>query len=116
MKIHVNYKLTVNKVAKLEVYPLPRIDELFTSLSGGQALSKLDLLHAYLQIPLAENSQVFAAMNSHKGLFHCTRLPSAPAIFQRTMETLLQGLQGVCMFVTCHKKIGKNGNRNLQNS
>ena len=40
-----DYKLTVNKVAKLEVYPLPRIDELFASLSGGQTFSKLDLSH-----------------------------------------------------------------------
>ena len=31
-----DYKLTVNKVAELEVYLLPRIDELFASLSGGQ--------------------------------------------------------------------------------
>ena len=30
-----DYKLTINKVTKLEGYPLPRIDELFASLSGG---------------------------------------------------------------------------------
>ena len=35
-----DYKLTVNKVAKLEVYPLPRIDELFASLSGGQTFKQ----------------------------------------------------------------------------
>ena len=36
-----DYKLTVNKVAKLEVYPLPRIDELFASLSGPSWISHM---------------------------------------------------------------------------
>ena len=44
-----DYKLTVNAVAKLDTYPLPRIDDLFTSLSGGKYFSKLDLAQAYLQ-------------------------------------------------------------------
>ena len=44
-----DYKLTINSVLKKELYSLPRIEELFTSVSGGKAFSKLDLLHAYLQ-------------------------------------------------------------------
>ena len=42
-----DYKITVNKVAKFDSYPLPRIDDLFASLSGGQTFKKLDLAHAY---------------------------------------------------------------------
>ena len=30
-----DYKLTANKVSKIETYPLPRIDDLFAALSGG---------------------------------------------------------------------------------
>ena len=41
-----DYKLTINSVVKNEVYPLPRIEELFASVSGGKVFSKLDLLHA----------------------------------------------------------------------
>jgi len=37
-----DYKLTVNKVSKPDIYPLSKIDELFTALTGGRAFSKLD--------------------------------------------------------------------------
>ena len=45
-----DYKLTVNKVAKLEAYPLPHVDDLFASLAGGVAFSKLDLANAYQRL------------------------------------------------------------------
>ena len=42
-------------------------------------------------------------MNTHKGLFCYKRLPfgvaSAPAIFQRTMENILQGIDHVCVYL-----------------
>lgn len=38
-----DYKVTINAVAKLETYPLPKIEDLFTALSGGTVFSKLDL-------------------------------------------------------------------------
>ena len=42
-------------------------------------------------------------INTLKGLFEYTRLPfgvsSAPALFQRTMENLLQGLKHVCVYL-----------------
>eukprot|EP00731_Ephydatia_muelleri_P006940 Em0003g1188a len=44
-----DYKLTANRVITLESYPIPRIEELFASLSGGVKFSKLDLKNAYLQ-------------------------------------------------------------------
>lgn len=47
-----NYKVTVNKRAKLDHYPIPRIEDLFASLSGGKEFSKLDLSHAYQQVQL----------------------------------------------------------------
>ena len=78
-----DYKLTVNKVAKTEVYPLPRIKEMFTLLAGGKKFSKLDLSHAYQQIEMDE-SQKYLTVNTHKGLFQYKRLPfvvaSAPAV------------------------------------
>ena len=95
--------MTVNRAAKLEKYPIPRIEELFTSLSGGKTFSKLDLSHAYLQIPLDEQSQEYVTINMHKGLFRYTRIPfgiaSAPSIFQRVMENLLQGIPRVCVYL-----------------
>ena len=42
-------------------------------------------------------------MNTHKGLYEYNRLPfgvsSAPSIFQRTMDNLLQGIKGVSVYI-----------------
>ena len=40
MRICGNYKLMVNKIAKSDVYPLPKIEELFATLTGSRAFSK----------------------------------------------------------------------------
>lgn len=42
-----DYKLTVNRVAKLEQYPISRLEDLFATLSGGQKVTKLEMSHAY---------------------------------------------------------------------
>ena len=88
---------------RLEKYPIPRIEELFTSLAGGKTFSKLDLSHAYLQVLLDEASRRLVTINTHKGLFEYQRLlfgvASAPSIFQRVMENLLQGIPRVCVYL-----------------
>ena len=98
-----DYKVTVNQAAQQEQYPIPKIDDLFASLAGGRRFTKLDLSHAYQQVQLDETSRQFVIINTHKGLFKYNRLPfgvsSAPSIFQRIMETLLQGIPGVCVYI-----------------
>ena len=85
------------------MYPLPRIEDLLASLSGGKSFTKLDLSHAYLQVRLDETSQQYVTVNTHRGLFRYQHLPfgvaSSPAIFQQLVETLLQGLPGVCTYL-----------------
>ena len=63
-----DYKLTPNRVLKTDTYPLPKIEKLFASLSKGQMFSKLDPSHAYLQVPLAEESLKYLVINTLKGL------------------------------------------------
>ena len=98
-----DYKVTVNAVSKLEEYPLPRVEDLFAALSGGKVFSKLDLSHAYQQLVLEEDSKKFTIINTQKGLFQFERLPfgisSTPAIFQQTIESLLQVLPGVVAYI-----------------
>ena len=103
-------KVTINQVSRLDSYPLPRIEELFATLSGGKYFRKLDLSQACLQLLLEESSKEFVTINTHKELFRYNRLTfrvaSAPAIFQRYMETLLQDCKGVTVYldnvlVTC---------------
>ena len=98
-----DYKLTINQVSPTETYPLPRADEIYAKLAGGKLFTKLDMSNAYLQLPLDAESKKFTTINTHKGLFEYTRLPfgvaSAPAIFQRYMDTLLQGIPQVSVYI-----------------
>ena len=98
-----DYKVTINKVAKLDGYPLPRIDDIFSRLSGGTVFSKLDLTSAYQQIELDEETRKYTTINTPKGLFQYTRLPfgisSAPAIFQRIMENLLVNVPNISVYL-----------------
>ena len=98
-----DYKVTVNREAKLDKYPIPPIDDLFACLAGGQRFTKLDLSHAYQQIQLDPDSRKYVTINTHKGLFTYNRLPfgvaSVPSIFQRVMESVLQGIPGVCVYI-----------------
>lgn len=98
-----DYKLTVNNASSLEQYPIPRVEDLFNALAGGKQFSKLDLSHAYQQIEMEEESKKYLTVNTQRGLFTYNRLPfgvsSAPAIFQRMMESLLQGLPQVAVYL-----------------
>ena len=100
-----DYKLTacVNRAAKTDTFPLPRIEDLFASLAGGQMFSKLDLAHAYQQLQLDEESKKLVVINTQKGLFRYNRLPfgvsAVPAIFQRTIEGVLRGIPNVCVYL-----------------
>ena len=42
-----DHKLTVNQSATVDNYPIPKSDDLFSTLAGGVKFSKLDLSHAY---------------------------------------------------------------------
>ena len=98
-----DFKLTVNQVSKLDRYPIPKIEDLFAQLAGGKSFTKLDLSQAYQQICLDVESKPYVTINTHKGLFQYNRLPygvsSAPGIFQRMMDTLLQGMEHVVAYL-----------------
>lgn len=63
-----DYKVTVNQAANTEVYPLPRIEEVLATLSGGKLFSKIDLAQAYQQVVLDNDSKKYTTINTHKGL------------------------------------------------
>ena len=64
-----DFSVTVNQASKLDCYPLPKVNDLFTKLVGGKTFTKLDLREAYLQIELEEESKQYVTINTHKGLF-----------------------------------------------
>ena len=98
-----DYKVSANKAMICDTHPIPRSEDIFAAMSGGTTFTKLDLSHAYLQLQLADSAKEYLVINTHKGLFEYTRMPfgitSAPAIFQRTMDNLLQGLDHVTVYI-----------------
>ena len=115
--------MTVNQAAKVDQYPIPRIDNLFASLSSGKKFTKLDLSHAYQQVQLDEASHQYVTINTHKGLFQYNRLPfgvsSAPSISQRIMEAFEQPIQkkpGTVLLYEGGKRGKEGGKRKKRNS
>ena len=98
-----DYKVTVNPFLEVDQYPLPRPEDLFATLAGGKFFSTLDLSHAYNQIILDDDARKFLTINTHRGLYRYTRLPfgvaSAPSVFQRTMDIILQGMDDVICYL-----------------
>ena len=112
-----DYKLTVNGAAKLKSHPLPRIDDILASLAGGKSFTKLNLAHAYNQIPLDEEAKKYVVINTHKGLYKYNHLPfgiaSAPSMFQRVIESILQDIPNVCVYLDDILVTGKTDEEHL---
>lgn len=113
-----DYKVTINPDLEIPTHPMPRPDELFSKLNGGKKFTKLDLSQAYQQIVVDKDSRKYLTINTHLGLYQYKRLPfgisSAPAIFQKVMDKVLQGLDVGCylddLIVT-----GKDDQEHLRN-
>ncbi|KAK8780776.1 hypothetical protein V5799_017883 [Amblyomma americanum] len=67
-------KTTVNPCFDVDRYPLPKVDDLFTALSGGKHFSKIDLNRAYQQVVMSESSKQYLTFDTQKGLFAVNRL------------------------------------------
>ena len=119
MRLCGDYKVMVNRVSKLEHYPIPTLEDLTTKLAHGTVYHKLDLSHAYLQVELDPESRKYVTVNTHKGLYQYTRLPfgisSAPAIFQRVIESVLRGIPSVAIYLDDILVTGTSVRESLKN-
>ena len=113
-----DYKITVNPNLIIDEHPLPTVEELFANVAGGDKFSKIDLSQAYLQLEVNPCCREILTLSTHKGLFRPTRLmygvASAPAIFQRLIEQILQGIPGVTAFIDDIRITGPNDEMHLQ--
>lgn len=87
----------LNHVTKKDVYPLPRIDDSLDRLRHARYFSSMDLKSGYWQIEVDERDREKTAFVTPDGLYEFKVLPfglcSAPATFQRLMDTVLSGLK-----------------------
>ena len=94
-----DFKVPMNRVLLDNPYPLPDTEDVFATLGGGTLFSKIDLSNACQEKELTADSQHYLTVNTHKGLYAYQRLTygiaSAPAIFQSTVDQILQGMDKV---------------------
>ena len=98
-----DFKVTLNGALEVDHHPLPTPEDLFATTAGAKYFSKLDLSHAYQEVKLAEVARKLVTISTHRGLYQYKRLPfgvaSVPALFQRLMEGVLQGIPGVVCYI-----------------
>ena len=92
----------LNVITKMDVYPLPRIDDMLDLLANNQYFSTLDLASGYWQVKMDQSLQEKTAFTTQVGLHEFRVMPfglcNAPATFQRLMEKVLHGLVGrICL-------------------
>ncbi|GKF45546.1 putative reverse transcriptase domain-containing protein [Tanacetum coccineum] len=80
----IDYK-ELNKLTVKNIYPLPRIKDLFDQLQGARHFSKIDILSGYHHLRVHEDDIPKTAFRISYGYFEYTvmpfRLTNAPAVF-----------------------------------
>ncbi|KAL5470941.1 hypothetical protein EMCRGX_G029003 [Ephydatia muelleri] len=103
VRLCVDFRVTINPHVYVDPHPHPRFEDIIAKLSGSKTFSIVDLTDAYLQMEVDPSSRKFMVVATHKGYFQYKRLPFevnfAPAIFQKTMEKILAGIDKVAVYI-----------------
>jgi transposase InsO family protein len=89
---------SLNKSIRRSIYPMKTIEEVISNLNGMKYFSTLDAKSGFCQLPLDDESSYLTTFNTPLGRFRWLVLPfgikSAPEIYQRTMDSMLEGIDG----------------------
>ena len=99
-KVRICVDLThLNESVQRERHLLPAVDQTLAQLAGAKIFSKIDANSGFWQVPLAPESALLTTFITPFGRYCFQRLPfgisSAPEHFQRRMQEILEGVQGV---------------------
>jgi hypothetical protein len=87
----INYQ-TLNEVTIKNMYPLPRIEDLFYQLRGASVFSKIDLRSGYYQLRIQPSDIPKTTFITKYGLYEYTvmsfSLKNAPAFFMNLINSV----------------------------
>ena len=87
----------INKVTKVDSFPMPLVADALDSLAGASVFLTLDLKSGFWQIQMQQDSQRKTAFATHNGLYEFLTMPfglvNLGASFQRLMGHILRGLE-----------------------
>ncbi|XGW34220.1 hypothetical protein V3C99_018220 [Haemonchus contortus] len=90
----------LNSITIPDHYPLPRIDDILTKISGHKFYTTLDLASGYMQLRLSPGIQSKYGWATHRGIYQLVYLPfglkNAGAYYSRAMARILASLGGNC--------------------
>ena len=93
----------LNSADKREHYPMPTIEEVLSRLPQAKVFSKFDASSGFWQLQLDEQSSELTTFNTPFGRCKFNRLPfgisSAPEVFQKAINQVFEGLDGVAVIV-----------------
>jgi hypothetical protein len=99
LRLCIDYR-ELNKVVTGNSYPLPRIDDILSSLRGKMFFTSMDMVKGFWQIALDEESQEKTAFITPFGQYQFKRVPfglmTSPSIFQGFMDQMLHGYNWEC--------------------
>ena len=102
LRLCADYIGTVNPALPADSYRTSTNEEIFARLSGGKVFAEIDLEEAYQQCRVDDETSRVLAVNTVRGLFRVLRLPYgvslAPSAFQRVIDGLTGGLEGVVAY------------------
>ena len=93
----------MNGKAEEDSYPLPNLRHFSHNLKDATIFSKVDLVKAFHQIPIAEADQMKTCVKTPWGVFYFKRLAmglsSSAQSFQRLLDHVMEGLEGVFVYL-----------------